>query len=100
MAIQLMTRSAEQDLPDICIQEGIDCHSCTASTARELARACPGLPGKLITQLFVQIHTYPACSRMHANFTRAYLEVKEAVVAPPVKKPVGSHRPIAATAVA
>lgn len=95
-----MTRSAEQALPDICIQEGMNCHSCTASTARELARACPGLPGKLITQLFVQIHVHSACARMHANFTRAYSEEMEISVAPAIKKPMGTRRPIAATAAA
>ncbi len=95
-----MTRSAEQALPDICVQEGMDCHSCTSSTAGELARACPSLPGKLITQLFVQIHTYPACARMHANFTRAYAEAMEISAAPAIKKPMGSCRPIAAIAVA
>jgi hypothetical protein len=93
-----MTRSAAHDLPDFCIQEGVDCHSCTASTARELARACPGLPGKLVTQLFVQIHTYPACKRMHANFTQAYSEEMETGAAPAIKKPMGSSRPFEAAA--
>ena len=81
ITIHLMTRSAEQPLPDICIQESLDCHSCTASTARELARACPGLPGKLVTQLFVQIHVHSACARMHANFARAYSGVLEPLAA-------------------
>jgi hypothetical protein len=61
-------------MPDLCIQEGLDCASCTSSTARELARACPGLPGRLVAQLFVQIHTHSACVRMHANFGRAYAD--------------------------
>jgi hypothetical protein len=100
MTIQLMPRSAEQDLPDICIQEGLDCHACTSSTARELARACPSLPGKLITQLFVQIHTYPACARMHANFSRAYSEAMEAGAALAIKKPMGTRSPLAAIAAA
>jgi len=95
-----MPRSAEQDLPNICIQEGLDCHACTSSTARELARACPGLPGKLITQLFVQIHTYSACARMHANFTQAYSEAMETGATPAIKKPMGTCRPLAAVAVA
>jgi hypothetical protein len=95
-----MSRATPPERPALCIQEGIDCNSCTTSTARELARACRNLPGKLITQLFVQIHTYPACARMHANFTRAYLAAGETVVAPEIKKPMGVCRPIAATAVA
>ena|SRR5580704_11641475 len=101
MSIQPMTSYAEQHLPDICVQEGMDCNSCTSSTARELARACPSLPTKLITQLFVQIHTYSACARMHANFTRAYAEAMETAEVLPIKKPMGTCRTLAAaTAVA
>lgn len=68
-----MTTTANR-LPQDCIDSGLDCASCTASTARELARACPGLPGKLVAQLFVQIHTHSACAKMHRNFARAYDE--------------------------
>ena len=74
IAIQLMSMSPPHDLPDICVQEALDCTSCTSATARELARACPGLPGKLVAQLFVQIHAYSACARMHRNFAQAYAE--------------------------
>jgi hypothetical protein len=82
----------------LCIQEAIDCHACTSSSAQELARACPGLPGKLITRLFVQIHTYPACGLMHANFTRAYIEAGTA--SPDAKKAMGVCGQLAATAAA
>jgi len=95
-----MSRAAAPDKPALCLQEAIDCLSCTQSTARELARACPGLPGKLITQLFVQIHTYPACARMHANFTRAYMGAGATDETLPTRKPMGTCLPIAATAVA
>ena len=97
MTIQHMTESSAVALPDICIQEALDCNACTASTARELARACPGLPGKLITQLFVQIHVHAACSRMHANFANAYAQASEPLVP---KKPMGIRRPLAASAAA
>ncbi len=95
-----MSRTAALDPPATCVQEPVNCQSCTQSTARELALACPGLPGKLITRLFVQIHTYPACSRMHANFTRAYMEAGATDETLKMKKPMGTCRPIAATAVA
>jgi len=95
-----MSRATQPDLPALCRQEALDCHSCTSSTAKEVARACPGMPRKLITRLFVQIHTYPACSRMHANFARAYLEAGETGAAPEIKKPIGVCQPIAATAAA
>jgi hypothetical protein len=94
-----MSRAAVPDKPALCIQEAIDCRSCTASTARELARACPGLPAKLITQLFVQIHVHSACGRMHANFAQAYAAAGTGE-APKIKKPMGTCRTLAATAVA
>jgi hypothetical protein len=75
----LNTESASPgtSMPDLCVQEGIDCTSCTRSTARELARACPGLPVRMVAQLFVQIHVHAACVRMHRNFTDAYAEALE-----------------------
>jgi hypothetical protein len=93
-----MTRSAAPDLPAFCSREEIDCQACTCSSGEELARACPGLPGKLITRLFVQIHTYPACGLMHANFMRAYIETDAASLA--TKKAMGVCGGLAATAAA
>jgi hypothetical protein len=76
-------------MPDLCIQEGLDCTSCTSSTARELARACPGLPTRLVAQLFVQIHVHAACTRMHRNFTKVYADALES--ARPLAKPAASE---------
>jgi hypothetical protein len=59
--------------PRICHEVGLDCETCTESTARNLAKVCTGLRGKMIGQLFVQIYSDPACARMHAHFTEAYL---------------------------
>jgi hypothetical protein len=95
-----MSRASEPDIPSLCLQEKLDCRSCTASTARELARACPSLPRKLVTQLFVQIHLYSACTRMHANFAEAYAEADKIGRAPAIKKPMGVCLPIAAIAAA
>jgi hypothetical protein len=95
-----MSRATPPERPALCTQEGIDCNSCTTSTARELARACRDLPGKLITQLFVQIHTHPACARMHANFTRAYIEAGKTAAELEIKKPMGVRGPLVAKAVA
>lgn len=58
--------------PGICHDVGLDCETCTESTARNLAKICKGLRGKLIGQMFVQIYTDPACSKMHAHFAAAY----------------------------
>ena len=59
--------------PRICHEVGLDCETCTEGTARNLAQVCKGLKGKLIGQLFVQIYTDPACSKMHGHFAAAYL---------------------------
>lgn len=59
--------------PRICHDVGLDCETCTETTARNLAKVCKGLRGKAIGQMFVQIYTDPACSNMHAHFTEAYL---------------------------
>ena len=62
--------------PQACFETGLTCESCTEATARELAQACPGLNGKLVNQLFVQIHTYDACSRMRSHFGKAYAKAR------------------------
>ena len=88
--------SFQPDYPALCVETGLNCESCTASTARELARTCPGLPARIASQLFVQLHAHPACSRMHANFSRAYAEAS--VV--PQRKPAVPISLAAAAAVA
>ena len=63
--------------PQICSEVGLDCETCTKGTARNLAKVCKGLRGKMIGQLFVQIYTDPACARMHGHFAEAYLAASE-----------------------
>jgi hypothetical protein len=76
-----MTASPQHDFPAVCVEVGLNCESCTEMTARQLRASCPDLPGKLVRQLFVQIHVYPACSRMHENFALAYARASMAAVA-------------------
>ncbi len=59
-----MSASPRHDFPALCVELGLNCEACTEASARQLSASCPGLPGKLVSQLFVQIHVYPACSRM------------------------------------
>jgi hypothetical protein len=80
--------------PRICHEVGLDCETCTEATARSLAKICKGLKGKMIGQLFVQIYTEPACSKMHAHFAEAYL------TASIERMPVMSERSLAMAAVA
>lgn len=64
----------ENNYPSLCIEVGLTCEQCTAATARELAMVCKGLRGKMIGQLFVQVHPHAACSPMHAHFAGVYQE--------------------------
>jgi hypothetical protein len=86
--------SAMDTYPGICHDVGLDCETCTEGTARNLAKICKGLKGKLIGQLFVQIYTDPACARMHAHFEAAYL------AASIERMPMVSERRLAIAAVA
>ena len=62
----------DESYPNICIEVGLTCEACTSNTAREVARICKGLRGKMVGQMFVQLYPHPACSPMHGNFAQAY----------------------------
>jgi hypothetical protein len=62
----------EESYPGVCIEVGLTCEACTSNTAREVARVCKGLRGKMVGQMFVQLYPDPACSPMHSNFAQAY----------------------------
>jgi hypothetical protein len=67
--------------PNVCIEVGLTCETCTSNTAREVARVCKGLRGKMMGQMFVQLYPNPACSPMHGHFAQAYRDAstREAV---------------------
>jgi len=89
--IHPMDSSPANNYPQLCMDVGLTCKVCTAETAQQLAQSCKGLSGKMIGQLFVQIHPHSACSRMHANFAAAYREASRGP---------GQERPRAMAAVA
>jgi hypothetical protein len=62
----------EESYPNACIEVGLTCEECTSHTAREVARVCKGLRGKMLGQMFVQLYPHPACSPAHASFAQAY----------------------------
>lgn len=62
----------EDSYPSLCAEVGLTCEECTSHTAREVARVCKGLRGKMVGQMFVQLYPHPACSPMHSNFAEAY----------------------------
>jgi hypothetical protein len=67
-----MHTSPKDNYPQLCSDVGLTCENCTSETARQLARVCKGLRGKMIGQLFVQIHPHSACARMHSHFADSY----------------------------
>jgi hypothetical protein len=69
-----MNTSPSETYPQLCISVGLTCEICTTETARQLARTCKGLRGKMIGQLFVQIYPQPACAKMHTQFAAKYRE--------------------------
>ena len=70
--------------PRICLEVGLTCQSCTAETARHLAAVCKGLRGKMIGQLFVQIHPHAACAPMHKHFAEHYHAASSAQIPGPM----------------
>jgi hypothetical protein len=70
--------------PRICLEVGLTCQSCTAETARHLAAVCKGLRGKMIGQLFVQIHPHAACAPMHKHFAEHYHKASSAEIPGPM----------------
>jgi hypothetical protein len=80
--------------PRMCREVGLDCQTCTDGTARNLAKICKGLKGNSIGQLFVQLHSDPACAAMHGHFVKAYL------AASVERMPAMSERRLALVAVA
>jgi hypothetical protein len=62
----------DESYPSLCVEVGLTCEECTSNTAREVARVCKGLRGKMVGQMFVQLYPHPACSPMHAHFAQAY----------------------------
>ena len=69
-----MDTSAANNYPQLCFDIGLTCEVCTAHSARELAKCCKGLRGKMIGQLFVQLYPASACAPMHAHFSDCYRE--------------------------
>ena len=62
----------EESYPGLCVELGLTCEDCSSNTAREVARVCKGLRGKMLGQMFVQLYPDPACAPMHSNFAQAY----------------------------
>jgi hypothetical protein len=97
----------EDRSPQNCMEAGLTCEGCISASARELARTCQGLRGKMVAQLFVQLYPAPACSRMHTHFAAAYRAAtaenrrddwEDVPMAPPVRAEVRTPRVLVAVA--
>jgi hypothetical protein len=94
-----MEFSASSDYPRLCVEVGLTCEACTSATATQLAQVCKGLRGKMIGQMFVQIHTHAAESYRIANSAALISQIEPAteVPAPPRRGPVPERRRVART---
>ncbi len=75
-----METSPGSEYPRLCAEVGLSCEECTCASATELARACKGLRGKMIGQMFVQIYPHAPCSKMHGHFAEVYREVSSKLI--------------------
>jgi hypothetical protein len=87
-----MDSALDNNFPQMCLEVGLDCKTCTGGTARQLASVCKNLRGKMVAQLFVQIYPQTACAKMHGHFAAAYREatgeLAEQAAEPEVPAPV------------
>ncbi len=59
--------------PDSCLNEGLDCRTCTHAVARQIATLCPSLSREAAQAIFLEIYRHPACRPMCQAFEWAYL---------------------------
>jgi len=91
-----MLSDTDDNRPQSCYEVGLNCRDCSAENARELARLCVGLRGKAVSQLFLQVHSHPACAPMHAHFADAYREASSQPVSKPMDDTTAVRAAIAA----
>lgn len=59
--------------PDSCLNEGLDCRTCTHAAAWQIAAICPTLAPSAIQTTFFEIYRHPSCHPMCQAFEWAYL---------------------------
>ena len=84
-------------MQQVCVELGLVCEECTSRTAQQLAQTCKGLPGRLVSQMFVQLYPEPACSRMVGRFAAAYRDASEEI---PKRRPGRVNKELLGVAVA
>jgi hypothetical protein len=58
--------------PDSCLNEGLDCRTCTHATASQIAVICPTLGPDAIQAVFFEIYRHQSCHPMYQAFEWAY----------------------------
>lgn len=59
--------------PDSCLNEGLDCRTCTHATASQIAAICPTLAPGAIQAMFFEVYRHASCHPMCQAFEWAYL---------------------------
>lgn len=59
--------------PDSCLNEGLDCRTCTHATASQIARICPTLTPDAIQSIFFETYRHTSCHPMCQAFEWAYM---------------------------
>ena len=70
--------------PDACQTVDLDCASCTARSAREIASLCANLSASSIEAAFRRMYPSDACAGMLPCFAQAYFEATEPPAAVPL----------------
>ena len=59
-------------LRDDCTHEGLECGTCIAVAAENLAMVCRDLEGKSLEHIFGQMHSKRGCRKMFRDFEVSY----------------------------
>jgi hypothetical protein len=59
--------------PDSCLNEGLDCRTCTHATASQIATICPTMTPDAVQGAFFEIYRHSSCHPMCQAFEWAYL---------------------------
>ncbi len=68
-----MDLAFETNSPEGCSAVGLDCDTCIADSALQIAACCRTLKGSGLTQIFSSLYPAKACSPMSEVFRDAYL---------------------------
>ena len=68
----------EDNSPIRCRAVGLDCETCVARSARDIAACCVSLNRSGLTQIFSSLYTSEACAPMSEFFSDVYVSALSA----------------------